>query len=58
MIRKANNSDVKEIYRAMHKLTRDNILREELIFRGKEQAAKFSWKECAEKTMEALKKIQ
>ena len=53
-----DNSDVKEIYRAMHKLTRDNILREELIFRGKEQAAKFSWKECAEKTMEALKKIQ
>lgn len=49
-----DNADVKEIYRAMHKLTRDNILREELIAKGKEQAKKFSWQSCAEKTLQSL----
>ncbi len=49
-----DNSDVEEIFRAMHKITRDNALREELIAREKEQAAKFSWNECAEKTLKAL----
>lgn len=50
-----DNTDIKEIYRAMHKITRDNILREELIARGQEQAAKFSWQKCAEKTLKELK---
>ncbi len=49
-----DNNDVEEIYRAMHKVTRDNILREELVARGKEQAAKFSWQKCAGRTLEAL----
>lgn len=49
-----NNYDVEEIFRAMHKITRDGVLREELIARGREQARRFSWKECAEKTLEAL----
>ena len=49
-----DNLDVKEIYRAMHKLTRDSILREELIVRGKERVKRFSWKDCAEKTLEKL----
>lgn len=49
-----DNSDIEEIYRAMHRITRDNILREELIARGRKQAAKFSWSECAGKTLEAL----
>ena len=49
-----DNLDVKEIYRAMHKLTRDSVLQEELIARGREQSAKFSWKTCAERTLEKL----
>ncbi|MEK7161028.1 MAG: glycosyltransferase family 1 protein [Patescibacteria group bacterium] len=49
-----DNADIEEIYQATHKITHDNILREELISRGKEQAAKFSWQECAEKTLEKL----
>jgi len=49
-----NNNDIEEIYRAMHKITRDSVLRQELIARGREQAAKFSWKNCAEKTLETL----
>jgi len=53
-----DNSDAKEIYRAMHKIGRDGALREELIERGKEQAKKFSWKECAEKTLGALVSVK
>ena len=49
-----SNLDVEEIFRAMHKITRDDILREELILRGKEQVARFSWQDCAEKTLKAL----
>ncbi len=52
-----DNADIEEIYRAMHKITRDNILREELIARGREQAGKFSWRECAEKTLSYLLKL-
>ncbi len=51
------NTDVEEIYRAMHKLARDSAWREELSIRGKEQAVKFSWKECAKITLEVLIKI-
>jgi len=49
-----DNSDIEEIYRAMHKLARDGILREELIARGREQVSKFSWQDCARKTLDAL----
>lgn len=49
-----NNFDIEEIFRAMHKITRDGVLREELISRGREQVAKFSWKDCAEKTLRML----
>ena len=49
-----NNYDIKEIYRAMKRLAEDEILRQELVKKGKEQASKFSWKECAEKTLEKL----
>ncbi|MDD2753673.1 MAG: glycosyltransferase family 1 protein [Candidatus Portnoybacteria bacterium] len=53
-----DNFDVEEIFRAMHKITRDRILREELILRGREQSAKFSWRECAERTLEVLMAIK
>jgi len=49
-----DNFDVEEIFRAMHKITRDGVLREEMIARGREQAARFSWKNCAERTLKTL----
>lgn len=53
-----DNTDIGEIHRAMHKITRDNILCEELIARGREQARKFSWEKCAEKTLKELMAIK
>lgn len=53
-----DNTDIDEIHRAMHKLTRDSILREDLIARGREQAAKFSWQKCAEKTLRELVSVR
>jgi len=35
----------------------DNNLRENLIRKGKEQAAKFTWKECAESTLKAYNSV-
>ena len=52
-----NNSDIEEIYQAMKRLMDDENLRKELVQKGGEQAAKFSWKDCAQKTLKALIKI-
>jgi len=52
-----NNSDAEEIYRAMKRLVEDENLRQELIRRGREQTIKFSWRDCAKKTLEVLKMI-
>jgi glycosyltransferase involved in cell wall biosynthesis len=49
-----NNSDVEEIYQAMKSLAENENLRQELIQKGKKQASRFSWQECAEKTLEKL----
>jgi len=49
-----NNADVREIFAAMEKIKTDEILRLNLIVKGKEQAKRFSWEACAEKTLEAL----
>jgi glycosyltransferase involved in cell wall biosynthesis len=51
-----NNSDTGEIYQAMKSLAESEILRQEFIQKGKEQAARFSWPSCAEKTLEKLLK--
>jgi len=51
-----NNFDTGEIYQAMKSLAENESLRQELIQKGKEQAAKFSWPSCAEKTLEKLLK--
>ena len=49
-----DNSDMQEIYRAMKKITDDEVLRSQLTEKGKEQARKFSWERCAEEILEAL----
>jgi glycosyltransferase involved in cell wall biosynthesis len=49
-----NNSDVEEIYQAMRRLVDNEILRQELIKKGREQAVKFSWEKCARETLKAL----
>ncbi|MFH0852167.1 MAG: glycosyltransferase family 1 protein [bacterium] len=48
------NSDTEEIYQAMKKIIDEEALRSRLIEKGKEQAAKFSWKKCAEETLSEL----
>ena len=53
-----NNSDVNEIYQAMKRLTEDENLRQELKKKGEEQAAKFSWRVCAEETFNALMRVK
>ncbi len=53
-----DNSDIEEIYQAMKKVLENDALRAEMIEKGKQQAAKFSWEKCAEKTLdELLKKV-
>ncbi len=49
-----DNSDIEEIYRAMKRLVGDENLRRELIRKGREQAAKFSWERCAQDTLNNL----
>ena len=49
-----NNSDTEEICQAMQRLAEDDVLRAELIRKGSVQAVKFSWQECAEKTLQLL----
>jgi len=49
-----DNSDIQEIYRAMKKITDDEVLRSQLTEKGKERARKFSWERCAEEILEQL----
>lgn len=49
-----NNYDEEEVYRAMKKLAENETFKQELVVKGKEQVEKFSWKECAGKTIETL----
>ncbi len=49
-----NNADPEEIYRAMRWLIDDSVLRQELTAKGRDQVARFSWKECAEETLRAI----
>lgn len=51
-----DNSNVEEIGLAMGKLMKDDNLRKELSEKGKIRSAELSWKECAEKTLEGLRK--
>jgi glycosyltransferase involved in cell wall biosynthesis len=44
-----------EIAEAIYKVISDNFLRQELIAKGKKQAAKFSWQKTAQATMKAYR---
>lgn len=46
-----------EIKKALNKIVGDSSLRKDLIKKGFEQAAKFSWEKCSKKTVELYKKI-
>jgi glycosyltransferase involved in cell wall biosynthesis len=49
-----NNLDVEEIYQGMKNLLEDENLRRQLIEKGKEQAKKFDWRDCAETVLNSL----
>jgi len=50
--------DVKGIAAAMDNLVRDPALRERLIHRGFERVVQFSWKKCAEETLNILNSLE
>jgi alpha-1,3-rhamnosyl/mannosyltransferase len=43
--------DVEAMTKAIHELLVDDVLRQERITLGKEQAAKFSWQLCSRETL-------
>jgi glycosyltransferase involved in cell wall biosynthesis len=43
--------------KAMQALTENSGLRDELVKRGRKQARKFSWRKCAEETVQIYRKI-
>jgi len=49
-----DNFDVEEIYQAMRKVIENDNLRADLVKKGREQANKFSWQECAQLTLNVL----
>jgi glycosyltransferase involved in cell wall biosynthesis len=46
----ANNNDLEEFTESIGKLISDNELRNQLITRGKQRAANFTWEKCAKET--------
>jgi len=46
-----------EIARAMHSVTKDRTLRNEMIERGRVQASQFSWERCASETINTYKSV-
>jgi len=52
-----NPNDSMELAEAMLNLIRDRVLRDNLIFKGKEQANKFSWEKTAQATLNVYRSI-
>ena len=50
-------ADVSALTTAIERVTTDAALRNEMIAKGKAQAAKFRWEEAAAKTMDVLKRV-
>lgn len=50
-----NPEDEYSLSKALIKITHDNILRDTLIEKGKFQISRFSWRECANKTLNIYK---
>ncbi|MFH1551502.1 MAG: glycosyltransferase family 1 protein [bacterium] len=49
-----DSTNIEEIYQAIYKGLTDKQLRQNLIKQGLEQSKKFSWKKCAEQTLEGM----
>lgn len=49
--------NVNELFRAMSQIAADESQRHELAQRGLEFSARFSWKRCAQETLEALEEV-
>jgi glycosyltransferase involved in cell wall biosynthesis len=52
-----NPNDSMELADAMLNIVRDRVLRDNLIFKGKEQASKFSWKKTAQATLSVYRSV-
>ena len=52
-----NPNDSMELAEAMLNIVRDRVLRDNLIFKGKEQASKFSWKKTAQATLNVYRSV-
>jgi glycosyltransferase involved in cell wall biosynthesis len=52
-----NTYSVAEIADGLSRITRDAALRAELTERGKARAATFSWRTCAERTLDAYRRV-
>jgi len=52
-----DQNDKHDIARAMVRIIKDENLRQILINKGLEQSHKFSWRQCAEKTLEEIKNL-
>jgi glycosyltransferase involved in cell wall biosynthesis len=52
-----NPNDSMELAGAMLNLIGDRVLRDNLIFKGKEQASKFSWKKTAQSTLNVYRSV-
>ena len=49
-------NDVAALHKALHRVLTDEVLRGDLIARGRAQAAKFTWPEAAEKTLDVFRR--
>ena len=49
-----NSQNTEEISQAIYKILSDDSLRKSLIEKGKENIKRFSWQNCAQKTLEVL----
>jgi len=52
-----NQNDKHDIARAMVRIIKDENLRQILIDKGLEQSHKFSWRQCAEKTLQEIENL-
>lgn len=52
-----NNKEKETLGRAIEKITQDENLRKDLIEKGLKRAQDFSWRKCAQETLEVIKNI-
>jgi glycosyltransferase involved in cell wall biosynthesis len=52
-----DQNDKHDIARAMVRIIKDENLRQTLVVKGLEQSHKFSWRQCAEKTLEEIENL-